>query len=229
MKKIFLLMSFILLTSCSQGVNNPQSTWDNDTKQVINTQDKIQNTNTLVWNLPNIYTESVDFNTCVAQNIDQCVADFKSQNPDTTSCDDFITQDSRNACNITEITARAIQEESVDICDDLQVWVDGCKNEVVVNIWKKSWDVSNCEILSDWYINSCKNKIITQNAITTRDTSLCDTLIAPEWSDIFEIDICKEEVIMQIENDEQEAQIEQEQRIQDEQEQIQNQNSWEQN
>jgi len=229
MKKILLLISFTLLISCSQGATSPVSTGDNNQEQVINTQVDTQSVNALVWNLPNIYTEDTDFNTCVAQNIDQCIADFKFQNPDATSCDDFITQDSKNACNITEITARAIQENSLDICDTLEVWVEGCKNEVAVNIWRNSWGLTACDVLSEWYINSCKNQIITQNAIIARDITLCDTLIIPEWSDEFEIDMCKEEIIMQIENDELEAQLAQEQRIQDEQEQIQNQNNWEQN
>jgi hypothetical protein len=74
----------------------------------------------MIEKLPNIYMQDENFQYCVVQNTNACISDFKFQNPDTTSCDDFLTENSIEMCKITEITAKARQEESTLLCDTLE-------------------------------------------------------------------------------------------------------------
>ena len=131
MKKILLVLCIALLSSCTTSVSNESSqevTSDAVAENEVNTDEIPEET---VWdviakiqNIPNIYMEDENFKYCMVQNIDACISDFKFQNPDITSCDDFLTSGGVEMCKVTEVTAQARQEESMDVCDTLATGAD---------------------------------------------------------------------------------------------------------
>ncbi len=231
MKKILCLFSILLLVSCANesvenastetvGTEVAESNLSTDSQDISSGQEKIGDIPSMLQKLPDVYMQDENFKFCVAQNVDACISDFIYQNPDISSCDDFITESGREMCNATQVTSQARQEESLVLCESLPIdSANSCKNEVAIAIWLKTWEVKTCDSLADWYIVECKNQIITSNAISSRDVSLCDDIITSDESFNYEKDFCIQEIAMQIENDEfEKQQLEEQERIMKEQE-----------
>lgn len=220
MKKVICLLFVILLSSCSntdtdttvETVSKDNVIESESNTEILNPgQEVIGDVSAKIQNIPDIYMKDENFKFCMVQNIDACINDFKFQNPEITSCDDFLTESGVEMCKVTEVTAQARQDDSMEICDTLSSGVDSCKNEVAVSIWMKTWKIDSCDQLWESYVNECKNQVILSNAINARDDSICDQLILSDESMTYEKDFCKQEITMQIENDEFEKQIQEDQ------------------
>jgi len=211
MKKILCFLCLFLIVSCA-GQNTPtvndqvEVDWVTETDIVSQELDSQQSSTVdlanIVQNIPNVYTQDTSFNSCMTQSINMCMEDFAFQNPEASSCDDFVTSDGREMCNITEITFQAIEAGSTSLCENLpENGLESCKYEVITSIWLETWDFLWCESLREGYINECKNQIIVSNAVKQRDELICNDIIPFDDGLNYEKDFCLEEVQIQIEND----------------------------
>lgn len=223
MRKIICLLWVLLLVSCADSSveteniesqsNENQAAETNvaidvESQELNQGQEIIWDIPSMLAKLPDLYMWDDNFKFCVAQNVDACVSDFKFQNPELTSCEDFITESGREMCKTTEVTTQARESKSMELCDSLSLdGVNSCKNEVAISIWLENWKIDSCDVLSESYVNECKNQIILSNAISARDESICDSLITEEDSFSYDKEFCVQEIQMQIENDEFEKEL----------------------
>lgn len=158
---------------------------------------QFSNITEMISSIPNIYSLDNSFKSCVAYNIDSCIWDFSYNYPNKASCDDFITESSKNNCKTLEVTSQALEENDISLCENLSTWTDACKLEFIISTWVQNWNILSCDSLSEGDIMYCKNQISTLRAAETRELTLCDDIVG-DW---YEKEFCIEEVQMLLETD----------------------------
>jgi len=210
-----LLLCTMMLVSC--GANNlnqetPDSqanTWDENSESWdVNVQDpemspygdvmSFDEISSKIWNP---FKNNDQFLSCAASSLDSCINEVTYWNGETPSCDVFLLEQNRTACEENILIMQAKESKDISVCEGLELNAENCKYEVAVSIGLEDFDLSACEAVSDEYTILCNNEIVMAEAKSTLDVSACDKILSYDEEE-FEVSFCQEEVTFRIEENE---------------------------
>ena len=208
MKTSLLLLFSLLFMSCnSGGLSAPQQS-NTDWKNVS-------------LNIGQSYLQDENFMQCTQSSIDQCMLSVRDTEKELSldDCDDFLLEANRQSCKQNIIISSAMKDGNTESCDTLDdsQW---CKYEVLVTRGISIESPSVCSELDEDLQIQCNNSIIRSISLSKWDVELCDKILVSEdeWNRESEVSLCKQEIVLESELQEQMIQTELEAQAQEDRE-----------
>lgn len=140
------------------------------------------------------YNDDDNFNSCVLQNIDNCIHELVYEWKKEIKCDDFILETSKNACKQSEISVDAVEKKDLLLCNSLKSGKESCEYEVALAIGYTNYDTEICKSISEVYRISCYNQIIFAQSRNQKNVTICDKLLEENDDIDSEKEFCIQEV-----------------------------------
>jgi len=203
------LVSALILSSC--GTQNTPTVSSSDTQSsLVNSRSELS----FMSQIPTRFTQNDEFVSCMKQNTDMCMQEvsYMMDESGQISCDEFISEQSRDACKYTQVTSEAQNAWDVNICNTLTDQSrERCTLEVNMRLAMDTGDLSVCESLEDFEKVDCNNRIISSKATRDLDVRVCDAILKYEWDEEnYQKTMCLEEVQFMLDSAREQARIDEE-------------------
>ena len=148
--------------------------------------------------LKDTYLDNQEFLECAQESVDQCIiSTFSSKdNFSIDVCDDLILKSNRDTCEKWIITSQARESWEISQCDQLSD-PSGCRYEILVAKWISDKTVDACDTVSQELKIQCNNTVAQSLSYETLDTQWCDKILVEIEGD--DLDIIKQNCIRDIE------------------------------
>ena len=175
--------------------------WCNSQETGSTNKMKASSTQKTFTDIGRIYLEDEGFMQCSRQAVDQCMISslWPDQKMSMEICDDMLLASNRESCKQSIVIASAREWWDISACDTLDE-PQICRYELLLTQGISREDASLCSSLS-WDLKiQCNNNVLRSLARSQWNVEICDGIIVRVEDDKVlesEIDICKQEVILE--------------------------------
>lgn len=153
------------------------------------------------------YKDDVMFQQCLAETVEGCLSQVITtkiyETKDLSLCDDYITDQQKESCKVSNVTIIARESKDVDQCNVLEeAYKDSCMSEVALIVAIEEQNIGKCDVLNDVYRENCRQNVALTLAQQTADAKWCNDL--PEEQKemcVQEVEFYKEDLRLQAEQE----------------------------